>query len=555
MSHTFEDSLTILAKARFPILYIETYEEQRALASIHATLGPGGRLPSPRPVHTWSCSTGLVGPDGRTVTGTTDPMHALDAACRFNEAATFVFLDLHAHLGTNSIPAPPNVVRRLREVAAVFKNGSLRRTLILIAPSLCIPSDLEKEIHLMDFPLPAKNDIRLILDTLIRDNAASGLQVDLSEEDKDRLVGAAVGLTTTETEGALAYAMAEDGRLDASDIEIVLKEKKQAVRKGGLLEYVDSEGDLNQVGGLENLKRWLDRRSNSWLTEAKQYGIKAPRGVLITGVPGCGKSLTAKAVASTWQLPLLRLDIGKLFSGLVGSSESNLRSAIRSAESAAPAVLWVDEIEKGFAGINGAADSGTSTRVFGSFLTWMQEKRSNVFVIATSNNVEALPPELLRKGRFDEIFFVDLPSAKERADIWHLHISKHVLTAPRHASFNPSRALLNRLIQESQGFSGAEIEQAINDALFDAFSERRPLVGQDLLNAVERTVPLSVTQAEQLDAVRAWARPRAVSASNDLRTAPARTGTVPPMTSSSQAPPPPDFPSTMTGSAGRHVEF
>ena len=200
-------------------------------------------------------------------------------------------------------------------------------------------------------------------------------------------------------------------------VTTVQQEKKQAVRKTGLLEYVDTDIDLAGVGGLDNLKRWLRRRDNSWLAEAAEYGIPAPRGVLITGVPGCGKSLTAKAVAASWRLPLLRMDIGKVFSGIVGSSESNLRTAIRSAEAAAPAVLWVDEIEKGFSGVGATGDSGTASRVFGSFLTWMQEKTAPVFVMATSNNVQSLPPELLRKGRFDEIFFVDMPAPDERAQI------------------------------------------------------------------------------------------------------------------------------------------
>lgn len=548
MASSFKDSFAVLARARFPILYVETFEERRVLAEIQSTVGPSGPLPSPRPVHTWSMTTGLVDPEGKTTPGTTDPLHALDAAQRINQAATFVFLDLHAHLGDGSRPADPAIVRKLRELSMDLQSGVSPRTLIIVAPALRIPPELEKDIHILDFPLPDETALRRILDTLIEANAGNArLRVSLSEIDKDRLVRASLGLTESEAEGALALAMATDGVLDASDVSTVLQEKKQAVRKSGLLEYVDTDIDLDGVGGLDNLKRWLFRRDSSWLAEAEEYGIPAPRGVLITGVPGCGKSLTAKAVAATWRLPLLRLDIGKVFSGVVGSSEFNLRTAIRSAEAAAPAVLWVDEIEKGFAGITGSGDSGTASRVFGSFLTWMQEKTTPVFVIATSNNVHALPPELLRKGRFDEIFFVDLPASTERDQIWGLHVKKHISSAPHHAGFIFDDLLRADLVAATEGFSGAEIEQAVIAGLFDAFSERREIRGDDLRIAVRRSVPLSVTQAESLNTIRAWAGERAVSASDS------REGQPSPASHQPAAPigvvPPHNEP------AGRRVEF
>ena len=515
MVSSFQNSLAVLAKARFPVLYVETFEERRALAAIRSAM-EGGLLSTPRSVHTWSITTGLVDPEGRVNPGTTDPLRALDAAQHVDRAAAFVFLDLHAHMGNGARPADPAIVRKLRELAADFQNGPLPRTLIIVAPALRIPPELEKDVHILDFPLPDETAIRRILDDLIAANAGNRrLRINLTETDKDRLVRASLGLTETEAEGALALAMASDGVLDADDVTTVLQEKKQAVRKTGLLEYVDTDIDLAGVGGLDNLKRWLRRRDNSWLAEAAEYGIPAPRGVLITGVPGCGKSLTAKAVAASWRLPLLRMDIGKVFSGIVGSSESNLRTAIRSAEAAAPAVLWVDEIEKGFSGVGATGDSGTASRVFGSFLTWMQEKTAPVFVIATSNNVQSLPPELLRKGRFDEIFFVDLPAPGERAQIWGLHVSKHIHAAPHHAGFAFDDALRADLVLATEGFSGAEIEQAVIAGLFDAFSERRHITGDDLRLAVERSVPLSVTQAESLAALRAWAGERAVSASDD----------------------------------------
>jgi len=549
MVSSFQNSLAVLAKARFPVLYVETFEERRALAAIRSAM-EGGLLSTPRSVHTWSITTGLVDPEGRVSPGTTDPLRALDAAQHVDRAAAFVFLDLHAHMGDGTRPADPAIVRKLRELAADFQNGLLARTLIIVAPALRIPPELEKDVHILDFPLPDETAIRRILDDLIAANAGNRrLRINLTETDKDRLVRASLGLTETEAEGALALAMASDGVLDADDVTTVLQEKKQAVRKAGLLEYVDTDIDLAGVGGLDNLKRWLRRRDNSWLAEAAEYGIPAPRGVLITGVPGCGKSLTAKAVAASWRLPLLRLDIGKVFSGIVGSSESNLRTAIRSAEAAAPAVLWVDEIEKGFSGVGATGDSGTASRVFGGFLTWMQEKTAPVFVIATSNNVQSLPPELLRKGRFDEIFFVDLPAPDERAQIWELHVRKHIHAAPHHAGFIFGDVLRADLVLATEGFSGAEIEQAVIAGLFDAFSERRHITGDDLRLAVERSVPLSVTQAESLAALRAWAGERAVSASDN------RVETSPHALDPVMAPAGVDSSPARYAPAGRRVEF
>jgi SpoVK/Ycf46/Vps4 family AAA+-type ATPase len=324
---------------------------------------------------------------------------------------------------------------------------------------------------------------------------------------------------------------------------VVHEEKRQNVRKSGLLEFVDGGVALRDLGGLENLKRWLAKRDGSWLAEAAAYGLSAPRGVLITGVPGCGKSLTAKAVAAAWGLPLLRFDVGRVFSGLVGSSEQNMRTAIRTAEAISPCVLWIDEIEKGFSTAAGGGDSGTSARVFGSFLTWMQEKTNSVFVIATANDIERLPPELLRKGRFDEVFFVDLPTRTERVSIWRVHVIKRLRNPAVTGGLIPDDTLFTELAGMSEGYSGAEIEQAVVGGLFDAFAERRPLRKDDLVRALMAMVPLSVTQAERIGAVRAWADTRAVAATAaedwDLESRP---GIVPP-----GAPP--------RGHGGRAVEF
>lgn len=511
---SFRDNLGLFFKARFPVLYVESFEELRVVAEVAAVAADAARVRTPRSIVTWSSTEGLVSADGATQSGTTDPGKALDWIIKQDEPAVYIFRDLHGHLGDGQRPADPALVRRLRDVAAAFQSGASARVLVLVAPVLRIPPDLEKVITLVDFPLPGETEIRTLLDNMVEVNATGGrIRVDVDDLGRERLAKAALGLTLHEAENAFARAMVNDGVLSDDDVNVVLDEKRQAIRKSGLLEFVHVDIDLADVGGLQNLKRWLEKRNNSWMAEAAEYGLPAPKGVLMTGVPGCGKSLTAKAIASAWGLPLLRLDIGKIFAGLVGSSEQNMRNAIRSAEATAPCVLWIDEIEKGFSGVSGGGgDSGTSARVFGSFLTWMQEKTSPVFVIATANNIGSLPPEFLRKGRFDEIFFVDLPTHPERQDIWQLHIAKRLTNEKVASGLTLTDALTERLSADSEGYSGAEIEQAVVAGLFDAFADRRPLVEEDLARAIRNMVPLSITQSEQVSAIREWAAIRAVAA-------------------------------------------
>ncbi|GGM44235.1 AAA family ATPase [Dactylosporangium sucinum] len=506
----FRAALAQLLKARFPLLYVESFEEHRVLAELAAVAGDAALVRTPRPVWSWSATTGLLQPDGAARQYTTEPDNALDAVLRIQEPGLFVFRDLHNSLG-GDVPVLPTVVRRLRDIAVAFKSGTVPRTLVIVAPMLRIPPDLEKDVTIVDFPLPTEVEIRGVLDSMIAGNAAGGrIRIDLDAVGREKFAKAAAGLTLHEAENAFARAMVNDGVLDLADLAVVHEEKRQTVRKSGLLEFVDAGVRLADVGGLEHLKRWLAKRDNSWLAAADDYGLPAPKGVLITGVPGCGKSLTAKAVAAAWGLPLLRLDVGRVFSGLIGSSEHNMRAAIRTAEASSPCVLWVDEIEKGFS--SSISDSGTTSRVFGTFLTWMQEKSKPVFVIATANDIERLPPELLRKGRFDEIFFVDLPTRAERVSIWGVHLSRRLRKPAVAGALTLDEPLLADLAVRTPGFSGAEIEQSVVAALFDAFSQRRPLYRDDLLRAVDSLVPLSVTQAEKLNDVREWARTRAVAA-------------------------------------------
>jgi SpoVK/Ycf46/Vps4 family AAA+-type ATPase len=338
--------------------------------------------------------------------------------------------------------------------------------------------------------------------------ASQDVKVDLTPESKEKLVKASLGLTRSEAENAFARVIVIDKKLNADDIDSILDEKKQAIRKSRFLEYYESKEEFSNVGGLDSLKEWLTKRGAAFTQKATEFGLPQPKGILLIGVQGCGKSLTAKSVASLWKLPLLRLDIGAVFSGIVGSSEENMRRAIKAAENLAPIILWIDEVEKGLSGVQSStfSDAGTSARVFSTFLTWLQEKTAPVFVIATANNIQLLPPELLRKGRFDEIFFVDLPSQEERKQIFDIHIRKK--------KRDPKNFDLEVLARESEGYSGAEIEQAVISALYDAFLENRDINTQDIVKNTKVSIPLSITMREAIDQIRNWAKNRARCASS-----------------------------------------
>ncbi|RUQ99075.1 AAA family ATPase [Labedella endophytica] len=517
----FVKTLDQAFKARLPLLYIETSEEERVIQEIGRA---AGQLRHPRQVWTWSSATGLVSPESKIISNTTNPSRALEHAQTVTENAVFVFCDLHAYFGSEGRPGDPGIIRKVREAVLEFRHGDLGRALVVTAPVRAIPPELDKLTNLVEFPLPERKELSWLLDTMI-DNNSSGsgrIRVKASTGDREKMVQAALGLTMAEAENAFARAMVDDGALTTDDIDIILDEKRQTVRKAGLLDFVDNGIDLDQVGGLNNLKRWLSRRDGSWLAEAEAFGLPAPKGVLITGVPGCGKSLTAKATAASWDIPLLRLDIGKIFAGLVGSSEQNLRTAIATAEAVAPCILWVDEIEKGFSNTTGSGDSGTTARVFGYFLTWMQEKTKSVFVVATANNIDALPPEFLRKGRFDEIFFVDLPTGIERDAIWRIQLASQATPANGLAPLASDASVIDRLTAASEDYSGAEIEQAVVVAMYEAFAGGRTVTIDDLEKAITSMIPLAVTQSEEVAGIRSWAALRAVRATGSEDADPAQ---------------------------------
>ena len=510
-----EQHLTNLFKARFSFVYIPTWEEIRIVDLITKIANNVKTIKTKRDVFIWSSTEGLKKnlKDGQeSVNNGNEPIDALNFIDNYNNPAILILKDIHPLLGLNNRNADYNLIRKIRDVAGSLKNADVSKNVVIIAPSLVLPLELQKDITVVDFDLPTLDEIKSLLNEMIEMNESSGIVIDLKEDEKEVLCKAAQGLTLQEAENAFARAMVSKGQLTIKELDVILDEKCQVIKKTGILEFIKSDFNMNDVGGLENLKKWLIKRNNSWLGKAqKDYNLPAPKGVLITGVPGCGKSLTAKAMSALWQLPLLRLDVGKIFSGLVGSSEENMRKAIQTAEAVAPSILWIDEIEKGFGGNGGERDGGTATRVFGTFLTWMSEKTKPVFVIATANNINALPSEMLRKGRFDEIFFVDLPTKAERKVIFKLHLEKR-LRGSISKDFAVTDNLLNKLAEITEGFVGAEIEQVVITAQFEAFSENRTLNEEDLYKVIKNTVPLSTTQSEQILAIREWANERAVAA-------------------------------------------
>ncbi len=499
----FHTELETLIRARYPILYLITAEEAR----VEQVVLEIAKRRQKR-VLEWSYSTGLV-PAGTSIqsqktrsTATREPVAALDQVIDQVEPALFVFKDLHPFLSRSNVA----VIRKLKEIALHLKNSF--KTVILISPVMEIPTELEKEVTVLTFPLPSRDELDELLDSIVSElRERKQVALELDAGGRERLLQAALGLTLGEAENVFAKIIVKEGCLSGDQVGEVLAEKQQIIRKNGLLEYCATTEGFAQVGGLAVLKEWLSKRGLAFSDAARGFGLPAPKGILMLGVQGCGKSLCAKAVSTQWQLPLLRFDMGRMFGSLVGSSEENVRRAISVAESVAPAVLWVDEIDKAFAGsqASAVADGGTTARVFGTFLTWLSEKTAPVFVVATANDISQLPPELLRKGRLDEIFFVDLPSPEERAEVFRIHLAKR--------GRKPEEFDLEVLTEASQDFSGAEIEEAIISGLYDAFYAHQELETAHVLRALKETVPLAHTMDEQVERLRAWAEGRARHAS------------------------------------------
>lgn len=492
-SSTVDAELETLIRARYPIIYVVSWEEKRVEDALRAIAQSRGKK-----IFFWTITQGMVLNPNHRDNATRDPIAALDFVMDSRDQALFVLKDYHAFIGDVT------VTRRLRDLTVALKSSY--KNLIILSPILKLPPELEKEVTVVDYGLPDLEDLDQILETVIqavKDNPQ--VNTNLTEIERDQIIKAAQGLTAMEAENVMAKSLVEKLRFD---VDVILSEKEQIIRKSGILEYYPFNEQIGDVGGLDLLKDWMEKRTVAFTEKARNFGLPAPRGVLLLGVQGCGKSLSAKAIGALWRLPLLRLDVGRIFGGIVGQSEENMRKAIRVAESVSPAILWIDELEKGFSGTqsSGQSDGGTTSRVFGTFLTWMQDKKAATFVVATSNDVSALPPEMLRKGRFDEIFFIDLPAKEERKQIFRIHLKKR--------KRNPDDFDLDRLAAATPGFSGAEIEAAVVEALYDAFDSESEMTTESILAAARNTTPLSMTMRERIDDLREWATTRARQASS-----------------------------------------
>ena len=501
------DEIKSMLEAGFPLIYLATTEYGRVMQKVRSMSFQLGYK-----CHTWDAVDGLKThvadnscrlkeiKDHPATGETLDPLALLEylrgGLCMQEDRTPEVFIleDFHKYFDEMKFP------EMLRKLSSDLK--ACNKHIVFISPYTKFPIELEKYITLLTIPLPDKDDLELRL------RQVAGRDSNINPDLQKYIIDSALGLTDTEAELAFRLAKTKVGLNRRDAIEVIASEKEQIIKKSGILDYVKVDSSLeNSVGGLENLKMWLMQRNKAFELKAKAFGLKEPKGILLLGVPGCGKSLTAKCIAAEWKQPLLKLDIGKVFGQYIGNSESNIRQAIATAEAVAPCVLWIDEIEKGLK-VGGNGDGGTTSRVFSTILTWMQEKTKPVFVVATANDISQLPPELLRKGRFDEIFFVDLPTRDERKNIFRIHFQKNHVG---HSNID-----YERLADASKFFNGAEIEETVKEAMFIAYvnNPNAPyLTTDDVVKAASTIVPLAQTMKTKIDSLREWARTRARLAS------------------------------------------
>ena len=479
----FNEDFELLLRARYPILYIPTREEER----VETAIAHSAKRQGDRSVYIWDFVDGYQGNPNDANFGRRNPLQALEFVEKLpaSVAAIFILRDFHRFLEDVA------VARKLRNLSRLLQ--AQPKNIVLLSPQISVPDDLGEVLTVLEFPLPHLLEIRAELERLL-----SALGQSLEPRVLDEIVRSCQGLSLERIRRVLAKAIATHGNLQPEDVELILEEKRQTIRQTQILDFYPATEKISDIGGLDNLKDWLLRRGGAFSERARQYGLPHPRGLLLVGIQGTGKSLTAKAIAHHWHLPLLRLDVGRLFAGLVGESESRTRQMIQLAEALAPCILWIDEIDKAFAGFDGRGDSGTTSRVFGTFITWLAEKSSPVFVVATANNIQALPPEMLRRGRFDEIFFVNLPTQEERRAIFAVHLS-------RLRPHNLKAYDLDRLAYETPDFSGAEIEQILVEAMHIGFSQNRDFATEDILEAASQMIPLAKTAQDQIRLLQDWA--------------------------------------------------
>lgn len=493
-----------MLRAYYPIIYVTTFEYTKTIQQIRNIIR---ETSSNYLVYQWSFIEGLskfpISEANRiskidNMEEPTEVLLYIESQSKIASFDVYILEDFHEYMEEKEVKI------RLRKLAEKLR--FFHKHIIIVSPILNLPVELEKYVTVVNCDLPNRDELQIVLD-----NVLESCNKSIDENLKKKLIDSALGMTVMEADLAFCLA-AVKSNFDENAPAIISKEKEQIIKKSGLLDYIKVDENMQVIGGMDNLKSWLEKRRLAYDFKAQLWHLSEPKGVLLLGVPGCGKSLTAKCISSYWNMPLLRLDIGKVFHGIVGSSEENIRRAIMTAEAIAPCVLWIDEIEKGLSGVqsSGVSDGGTTSRIFSTILTWMQEKTRPVFVVATANNISLLPPELLRKGRFDEIFFVDLPTEAERKTIFGIHLKKR--------GQNPNDLAIDRLAQETDGFNGAEIEECIKEAMFSAYVENNDepqLMIKHLLDAIASTVPLSTTMKEQISALRQWASTRAKNASSE----------------------------------------
>ncbi|NP_050690.1 Ycf46 (chloroplast) [Guillardia theta] len=480
---SFVKDFKLLLKARYPIIYINTYEEERVEYVIKSAI----QSFTNRAVYSWDFIEGYCNNPNDNGYAIRNPLQALEFIDKFTLETPLLVLLKDFHLFLNDI----SVSRKLRNLAKSLRNQS--KTIVIIASDLTIPLNLSDSITILHFPLPKNSEIKK---ELLRIQESLGYS--LPEHSLDNLVKASQGLSLEKIRRVLAKIIATYKEINVESLDLVFKEKQQLISQTQILEFYNPVTKISDIGGLNELKSWLKFRAASFSKRAEEYGLPIPKGLLLVGIQGTGKSLTAKSIANEWNLPLLKLDVGRLFGGIIGESEARVRQMIQFAETISPCILWIDEIDKAFTGSNFNNDSGTTKRVFGTFITWLSEKKSPVFVVATANNIDSLPPELLRKGRFDEVFFIGLPDLKERECIFKVHLKK---IRPKSWSTYDTEILS----AQSNRFSGAEIEESIYEAMHIAFNENREFTTSDILNSLKRVVPLAYTSQKNIEELEDWA--------------------------------------------------
>ena len=481
MNFTYE--LVLFLKARYPIIYINTVEEDRVEYIIRKNI----KTTLNRSIYSWDFVDGYTNNPNNEGFAKRNPLQALELIEKLTPETPALFLlkDFNRFLSDLSIS------RKLRNLNRILKLQP--KTIIIIGSNLNIPHELQDLITILEFTLPGEEEIKYELTRL-----SKSLNLELSSELFENLTQTCQGLSLERIRRVLSKIIASYKTIDNKSITILLNEKKQIIRQTEILEFCSVSETINNLGGLDNLKDWLKKRKLAFSNQALSYGLPTPRGLLLIGIQGTGKSLTAKAIANNWQLPLLKLDVGKLFGGIVGESEARLRQMIYLAETISPCILWIDEIDKAFSNIDSTNDSGTSNRVLATFINWLSEKTKPVFVVSTANNIDLLPLEIIRKGRFDEVFFLDLPKEEERKEIFRIHLQQ--FRPKRWKEFN-----YNKLAERSESFSGAEIRQSIIEAMYQAFYEKREFTTNDICLALKDLIPLAHLETNQMLKLQNWA--------------------------------------------------